>query len=111
MVSCYSIMFGNVDHIRGAINDGRCLVGQIGGDAVGFCVSGLFYGFDFLELLVVAESWRRRGIGRALVEAWEDRAASPKVFTSTNQSNLPMQRLCESLGFVRSGIIENLDEG
>ena len=34
-----------------------------------------------------------------------------KLFTSTNESNTPMQRLCEQLGFVRSGRIENLDEG
>ena len=34
-----------------------------------------------------------------------------KVFTSTNQSNLPMQRLCDRLGFIKSGYVENLDEG
>jgi hypothetical protein len=33
-----------------------------------------------------------------------------KLFTSTNVYNERMQRLCERLGYVRSGIIENLDE-
>ena len=33
------------------------------------------------------------------------------MFTSTNQSNLPMQRLCDRLGYVKSGYVENLDEG
>jgi hypothetical protein len=36
---------------------------------------------------------------------------SEKLFTSTNESNMPMQRLCEKLGFVRSGWIDNLDDG
>jgi hypothetical protein len=33
-----------------------------------------------------------------------------KLFTSTNASNERMQRLCERLGYVRSGPIEHLDE-
>jgi hypothetical protein len=33
-----------------------------------------------------------------------------KLFTSTNLSHERMQRLCERLGSVRSGIIEHLDE-
>ena len=36
---------------------------------------------------------------------------TPKLFTSTNQSNIPMQRLLATLEFARSGFIENLDEG
>ncbi len=34
-----------------------------------------------------------------------------KLFTSTNQSNRPMQKLLEKLGYQPSGYIENLDEG
>ena len=32
-----------------------------------------------------------------------------QLFTSTNRSNLPMRRLCDRLGFQRSGVVENLD--
>jgi hypothetical protein len=42
---------------------------------------------------------------------WEAVAVTPKLFTSTNESNIPMQQLCERLGYARSGLIENLDEG
>lgn len=38
------------------------------------------------------------------------RADTAKLFTSTNESNVAMQRLCDRLGYVRSGFIENLDE-
>ena len=34
-----------------------------------------------------------------------------KLFTSTNQSNTQMQALCETLGYVKSGWVDNLDEG
>jgi GNAT superfamily N-acetyltransferase len=101
---------GRAEWVR-AVLDERSLVAEVRGEIVGFCVHGEFYGCAFLELLFVADNHRRRGIGTALVRAWEEQADSPKLFTSTNQSNLPMQQLCEQLGYVRSGVIENLYEG
>lgn len=38
-------------------------------------------------------------------------AIGEELWTSTNQSNQPMQRLLERLGFLPSGVIEGLDEG
>ena len=99
------------DEVRRAVEDSRCLVAEIAGELVGFCVSGRFFGFDFLELLLVEVAHRRRGVGTALIEEWEETAHTVKLFTSTNESNVPMQRLCERLGYIRSGLIENLDEG
>jgi ribosomal protein S18 acetylase RimI-like enzyme len=64
-----------------------------------------------LELLVVEVAHRRRGVETALIEEWEKTASTRKLFTSTNESNVPMKRLRERLGYVRSGFIENLDEG
>jgi GNAT superfamily N-acetyltransferase len=101
---------GRADEVRRAIEDAR-LVAEIGGELVGFCVGGRFFGFDYLELLVVETGHRRQGVGTKLIEAWERTADRGKLFTSTNESNLPMRRLCERLGYVRSGLIENLDEG
>ena len=97
--------------VREAVEDARCLVAEWERIIAGFVVGGRFYGFDFLELLVVAVSHRRRGVATALMREWEAAALTPKLFTSTNESNIPMQRLCERLGYVRSGLIENLDEG
>jgi GNAT superfamily N-acetyltransferase len=99
------------DEVRRAVEEARCLVAEIGGELVGFCVSGRFMGFDYLELLIVDAAHRRQGVGTVLIEAWERTAETLKLFTSTNVSNVPMQRLCESLGYVRSGLIDNLDEG
>jgi ribosomal protein S18 acetylase RimI-like enzyme len=99
------------DDVRRAVLETRCLLAEVDGRVVGFCIAGHFFGYDFLELQVVGSDHRRKGIGTALAKAWEESSRSPKLFTSTNESNLAMQRLCEQLGYVRSGVIENLDEG
>ena len=69
-----------------------------------------FFELPFIELLLVHPSFRRQGIGTALMQHLETLSTPGKLFTSTNLSNERMQRLCERLGYVRSGIIENLDE-
>jgi ribosomal protein S18 acetylase RimI-like enzyme len=97
--------------VTAAVEQGRCLVALRAGEIVGFCVAGTFFGFDFLELLLVAPEHRRHGIATELVGAWERAARTEKLFTSTNRSNEPMQALCRSLGYERSGHIEHLDEG
>ncbi len=61
-------------------------------------------------MLVVEVSFRLQGHGTALIRHFEEMNATPKLFTSTNRSNIPMQNLLAKLGFSPSGIIENLDE-
>lgn len=70
-----------------------------------------FFTQPFVSLLIVAESQQRRGIGAELVRHIESISPEGKLFTSTNESNAPMHRLCEKLGFAPSGVIENLDDG
>jgi ribosomal protein S18 acetylase RimI-like enzyme len=41
----------------------------------------------------------------------EKMCKTPKLFTSTNESNIIAQKTYEANGFVRTGYIENLDEG
>ncbi len=70
-----------------------------------------FFGCGFIEMLMVGERYRRRGVGLALIAALKSHCRHPKLFTSTNRSNLPMQRLLLNAGFVASGQIDNLDDG
>jgi GNAT superfamily N-acetyltransferase len=74
------------DEVRRAVEDSRCLVAEIAGVVVGFCVGGRFFGFDFLELLVVEVAHRRQGVGTVLMEAWEKTANTVKLFTSWSDS-------------------------
>jgi ribosomal protein S18 acetylase RimI-like enzyme len=69
-----------------------------------------FFGYPFIDLLIVHPSFRRQHIGTALMQHLEPLYTPGKLFTSTNASNERMQRLCERLGYVRSGTIEHLDE-
>jgi ribosomal protein S18 acetylase RimI-like enzyme len=97
--------------IRNAVTTGNCYVARVERRIVGFLTISEFFGFPFVALLVVDAPWRRRGVGTALIRHMETQLSNTKLFTSTNESNAPMQTLLASLGFERSGRIENLDEG
>jgi ribosomal protein S18 acetylase RimI-like enzyme len=97
--------------IGNALGQGRCAIARVDGFVRGYVVTGEFFGHGFVELLIVHPDYRRRGIASSLMRSAEIDAPTQKLFTSTNQSNLAMQQLCERLGFVRSGIVENLDHG
>ena len=100
------------DWLRRKIVAGRCIVARAPGHLVGFAVSDRsFFEQPFLELLIVEPAARRQGVASALVRCVEATWAPGKLFTSTNTSNTPMQHLLESLGYARSGVVENLDEG
>jgi GNAT superfamily N-acetyltransferase len=90
---------------------GECLVARREGELAGFAVANAsFFAQCFIVLLVVHPSHRRRGVASALIRRVEATSPTAKLFTSTNRSNRAMQAVCHSLGFVPSGIIENLDE-
>ena len=82
--------------------------GRLAGYAV---VSRRFFSRPFLELLAVDPAFRREGVGIALVNQFAAAFGDEAAFTSTNQSNTPMQALLAEAGFEESGIIHNLDPG
>jgi GNAT superfamily N-acetyltransferase len=94
-----------------ACASGRIAVARVDNVIRGFVIHDeSFFDQFFVRLLLVHPDFRRHGLATALMRAAELDCQSGKLFTSTNQSNLPMQRLCDRLGFVKSGYIENLDE-
>ena len=98
--------------IREAIDGGGCLVAELDGSIVGYGVLEYsFFGQGFVSMVYVASAWRRHAVGGTLLRALERRCTTPKLFTSTNASNLPMQALLAKSGFEPSGIIHNLDPG
>jgi GNAT superfamily N-acetyltransferase len=83
----------------------------IDGDLVGLAEYHVhFYGHAFIELLLVDERHRRRGVATALVTACAHSAPTNRLFTSTNLSNVAAQNLFLQAGFQASGSIENLDD-
>lgn len=89
-----------------------CLVATLAGSVVGYITLDYsFYGNGFISFLFVTESVRRSGVGLALIREIGRRCKTPKLFTSTNESNSPMRGLLTVCGFTESGIIHNLDDG
>lgn len=68
-----------------------------------------FFENDFIPLIVVKASARRRGVATAIMTTLASQCTG-KTFTSTNASNIAMRQLLTRLGFAESGHIENLDD-
>jgi GNAT superfamily N-acetyltransferase len=91
---------------------GKSWIAEADGAAAGYAlVSRGFFRRPFVELLMVAPDWRRRGVGGVLLERCERACDDDRLFTSTNTSNAPMRALLHSLGWTPSGEIDNLDPG
>jgi GNAT superfamily N-acetyltransferase len=79
---------------------------------VGYAVmTRSFFDRAFIELLMVGAQFRRRGIASAMLAHLEDISPTPRLWTSTNESNAPMRALLESRSYIHSGTIEGVDDG
>ncbi|MDP2920684.1 MAG: GNAT family N-acetyltransferase [Dehalococcoidia bacterium] len=98
--------------IERIVNAGNCWVAVIGKKVAGYCaLEYTFYDLGFISILYVHPEHRRKAIGSTLVRHLEALCITPKIFTSTNLSNLAMQALLNKLGYSLTGVIHNLDEG
>jgi ribosomal protein S18 acetylase RimI-like enzyme len=94
------------------IADGSMRVAVAADEIVGYCVTErAFFGHWFVVTLMVAEGARGQGIGAELLLDARRQRDTAKLFTSTNLSNQPMQRLLARLGWSSVGIVYGLDEG
>ena len=100
------------EFVRRRTARGECWVACKGGVVVGYAVLDYsFYSCGFVALLMVDPGHRREGVGAALMLHLESLCETEKLFTSTNESNAPMQALLAKLGYAPSGTIYNLDPG
>jgi GNAT superfamily N-acetyltransferase len=65
----------------------------------------------FVTLVSVDAEHRKRGIARALYRAVEDMSPSPRVFSSTEETNPVAIQMHTALGYAPSGHIDNLPQG
>ncbi len=100
-----------VIQIKNWVNNQYCYLLELDGEIVAYAVIHYhFFNCGFIEMLMVAESARKNGLGLILIEHIKTICASPKLFTSTNKSNQGMQHLLKVAAFTPSGYVENLDE-
>jgi ribosomal protein S18 acetylase RimI-like enzyme len=98
--------------IRRSLACAVCFVATEAEVIVGYSVlDSSFFDRAYISMLYVHPEFRRRGIGFSLMLRMEEASNDSRLFTSTNQSNTPMQALLNKLGYRRSGFVENLDEG
>ena len=91
---------------------GRSWIADIGGAPVGFALTSTgFFSRPMIELVVVAEAHRRKGIGLMLVNQCEASHNDDRIFVSTNASNTAANALFAKAGFQGSGVVYNLDPG
>ena len=96
--------------IENAVSANTCFVAILDGTIVGYAVlEYTFYGYGFISMVMVSSGHRRRGVGQALLGYVERACTTPKIFTSTNSSNLPMRGLLSKLGYTFCGLIRELD--
>lgn len=100
------------DYLKKAIKENKCLVAKKDSVIVGFLVYNTdFFDCSFIALVIVHPLERKKGYAKSLMRYFETISPTHKVFSSTNQSNENMQKLFASIGYVKSGYVENLDEG
>ncbi len=103
---------GRRQNIRDWVNADQAIVAVVGNTVVGYsALEYTFFGYGFIVMLVVKKESRRNGVATALVEYHEQRCTTNKLFTSTNESNKPMQALMKNMRYEPSGTVYNLDEG
>lgn len=100
------------EFIRRVVTSGECFVAVTDEKVIGYAVLNYtFYHNGCVEMLYIHSDYRRSGAGLALMQHIEPLCKTPKLFASTNLSNLPMQSLLAKLNYTLSGVINNLDEG
>jgi len=98
--------------LRAAVESGSCFLAEINGQIIGCGVLSYdFFDRGFIKFLHARPEYRRRAVASALLSALEVECNTTVIFTSTNSSNVPMQKLLAKLGYQASGSVEGLDPG
>lgn len=95
-----------------AIKNEECFIIMDGETKVGFMVLDYrFFDQGWIELLLIDQKHRGKGMGAKAMELICRQSKTAKVFTSTNRSNIAMQKALKKAGFSFAGEIVGLDEG
>jgi GNAT superfamily N-acetyltransferase len=88
------------------------IVAEAAAEVVGFLAYRTdWFQCTFIGLVVVREDYRRKGIAREFFRSAEAISPSPRLFSSTEETNVASIRMHTALGFVPSGHIDNLPQG
>ncbi len=94
------------------IAEGRLIVAEQDGALAGYVAFAPFgfNGCDFISYLCVADGYRRRGVGRALIGAAEAALHDPRIFISTEADNDVMRDLLAGAGWTYAGAVTGAND-
>ena len=100
------------EKITKAILNKECFVILADNRAVGFVIFDYrFFDQGWIELIIIEEEHRGKGIGGRAFGLIGKQCKTNKVFTSTNSSNIQMQKALTKAGFSYAGKLSGLDDG
>ena len=106
------VLLKREEKITKAISDNECFIVLAGNRAVGFVIFDYrFFGQGWIELIIIDKKYRGKRIGRQVFDLLCKECKADKVFTSTNSSNLRMQKTLTKADFIFAGKLEGLDYG
>jgi GNAT superfamily N-acetyltransferase len=98
--------------IRSFLDRHHILVAEREDEVVGFIAYRTdWFQCTFVSLVSVHKDARRTGVARALYRRVEDMSTSPRLFSSTEETNGVSIQMHSALGFTPSGHIDNLPQG
>jgi GNAT superfamily N-acetyltransferase len=98
--------------IKSHLERHHLIVAEAGGEVIGFLAYRTdWFQCTFVSLVVVREDFRRKGIAREFFKSVEAVSSSPRVFSSTEETNAVSIQMHTALGFAPSGYIDNLPQG
>lgn len=112
--------FDKVEHIKlkrekkitKAILNEECFIILVNNREIGFIIFDYrFFDQGWIELIILEEIHRGKGISRLTFDLICKQSKTNKVFTSTNSSNIHMQKALTKAGFSFVGKINGLDDG
>ncbi|EAY26557.1 GNAT family N-acetyltransferase [Microscilla marina] len=100
------------EKITKAILCEECFIILVDNREIGFVIFDYrFFDQGWVGLIVIDEEYRGKGIGGKTFDLICKQCKANKVFTSTNSSNIPMQKALTKVGFSFAGKINGLDDG
>jgi predicted GNAT superfamily acetyltransferase len=98
--------------IRSHLEQHHLVVAEADHEVVGFLAYRTdWFQCTFVTLVVVKEDFRRKGIAREFYKAVEAISPTPRLFSSSDETNAVSIRMHMALGFTPSGHIDNLPQG
>ena len=98
--------------IRSHLERHHLIVAEGLGEVVGFLAYRIdWFQCTFVSLVVVRDDFRRKGIAREFFKSVEAVSPTPRLYSSTEETNAVSIQMHRALGFQPSGHIDNLPQG